>query len=68
MRASIKTLLPIVSLILLANCAAGGSGSFCTTARPIYVEIDDVFTTATARLILAHNETGAILCNWQRTR
>lgn len=63
-----KTLGLIALPILLASCAAGGGGSFCTTARPIYVEVEDVFTTATVRMILAHNETGARLCGWQPVR
>ena len=55
-------------LILLPSCSGGGGGSFCLTARPIYVSGADRISIETARLILAHNETGARLCGWEPLR
>lgn len=37
---------------------------YCTPWRPIYISTQDVLTDATARAILAHDETGAKLCGW----
>lgn len=55
----------LASLTLLAGCATGGAGtSPCSGWRPIYISRADVLTDGTARQILAHNETGARLCNW----
>lgn len=59
-----KKLALIGLLILLPNCGAGGGGSFCTAARPIYVTERDALDRGTAADILAHNETGARLCGW----
>jgi hypothetical protein len=56
--------LRLVPLILLASCSAGGGGSFCLTARPIYTAAEDRISAETARAVLAHNETGARLCGW----
>lgn len=66
--ASIKTLLRIAPLILLANCTADGGGDFCLVARPIYVASEDRFADGTARAILSHNETGARICGWKPVR
>lgn len=52
-------------LTLLASCGHGGGGSYCLTARPIYIAAEDVLTAETARAILAANETGARLCGWE---
>jgi hypothetical protein len=67
MLSRLRTLLKptlLATLILLPACATGGGGSFCLTARPIYVGAQDQFSAETARAILAHNETGARLCGW----
>ena len=60
----------IASLILLAGCGTSGPvpNDPCGPFRPIYVGKDDVLTEATARDLLAHNRTGATLCNWGRDR
>lgn len=61
-----KKMLGLLGLLTLAACSAtGGAGSFCLTARPIYVDRADAFTPETARALLGHNETGARLCGWQ---
>lgn len=56
----------IVAIMLLSACASNGaeSASFCAIAKPIYIEDADVFTEATAREILIHNETGEKICGW----
>lgn len=53
-----------------AGCATNGrvieaSTSGCEWTRPIYVAEQDVLTDATARQILANNETGHRLCGWK---
>lgn len=37
----------------------------CDWTRPIYLDKSDVLSDATAKAILAHNETGAKACNWK---
>lgn len=68
MRVSKRMLGLLGLLILLLSCSGGGGGSFCLTARPIYVSGTDHISAETARLILAHNETGARLCGWEPLR
>ena len=64
-----KRMLGLIALAtLLASCSGGGGGSFCLTARPIYVAVQDRMAPETARAILAHNETGARLCGWEPVR
>lgn len=49
----------------LASCAAtGGGADACGPWRPILIEEADSLAPATARVILAHNRTGARLCGW----
>ena len=53
---------------LLAGCATEHQGPrlmVCDWAAPIRPTRADQMTDATARQILAHNETGAQLCGWQ---
>jgi len=53
---------------LLAGCATEHQGPglmVCDWAAPIRPSRADQMTDATARQILAHNETGAQLCGWQ---
>jgi len=38
---------------------------YCAIASPILVSRSDVLTDATAKAILAANETGAKLCKWK---
>ena len=38
---------------------------YCTPWHPIFVSKKDVLTDATARAILAHDQTGAKLCGWK---
>lgn len=68
MRVSKRMLGLLGLVILLPSCSGGGGGSFCLTARPIYVASQDAMTPETARAILAHNETGARLCGWEPLR
>ncbi|HEP6279542.1 hypothetical protein [Burkholderia vietnamiensis] len=37
----------------------------CEWARPIYVSKTDVLSDDTARQILAHDQAGALHCNWK---
>jgi hypothetical protein len=57
-----------VTAALLAGCATEHHGPglmVCDWAAPIRHSRADQMTDATARQILAHNETGARLCGWQ---
>ena len=55
------------TLILLAGCVSGGAPpDVCAPWRAIYVGADDELTRQTAERVLAHNETGARLCDWGR--
>jgi len=61
----LSSVILIVLIMLLSACAPNGRASdFCAVAKPIYIEDADVFTEATAREILIHNETGAKICGW----
>ena len=66
-------------VLLLTSCVATGCATpptpiqkalaatqpdYCATAKPIYIGKADVFTDATAKEILEHNETGRNLCGW----
>ena len=63
------TMLLGASLLLLTACATnGGETDVCGPWRAIYVAKADVLTEQTARDLLAHNRTGAALCNWGRDR
>lgn len=37
----------------------------CDWTKPLYVDKADVLSDATAKAILAHNETGAKKCGWK---
>ncbi len=55
----------LACLTLLASCASNGARiDPCGPWRPILVSRADTLTDGTARQILAHNETGARLCDW----
>ena len=58
----------IAILIPLAGCSSHGAGPFCRIAEPITVTELDRLTPETARAILAHNEIGAELCGWRRSK
>jgi hypothetical protein len=61
----IATSLAIMTLV--AGCSNTGRGiDACGPWRPIIVSRQDHFTELTARQILAHNEAGARLCNWEK--
>lgn len=47
--------------LLVSGCV---KATECDWASPIRPSQSDVLTTATARQILAHNETGERLCGW----
>lgn len=63
-----RTIALLASLTLLAGCGTNGPVQTdpCGPWRPIYVGKSDVLTAETARSLLAHNRTGAALCNWGR--
>lgn len=44
---------------------APSPNEFCKIAKPIYFEPADKLTDRTERAIIAHNEKGAALCQWQ---
>lgn len=48
----------------IQKALAATQPDYCATAKPIYIAKEDVFTDATAREILEHNETGRNLCGW----
>lgn len=61
-------------IVALAACCVGCASlepqtvahtDYCTPWAPIYVSKKDVLTNATAKAILAHDETGARLCGWK---
>ena len=59
-----RTLL-LASLILLPSCAPSGHALIsCGPWRPLLIGQADVLTDATARGLLAHNETGRALGCW----
>lgn len=64
---------PIVCLmaLLLTGCVTPGPetkivDTACAWTKPIYVSKSDILTDGTARQIVAHNETGAAICDWKR--
>ena len=61
----IKWLL-ILMIPLLTSCEKGGLDSFCTLAKPIYLDKADKLTPPTQREILSHDETGHSYCGWDR--
>lgn len=57
-----------MALALLSGCVTAGVGTegACVAFRPIYISRADQLSDGTAEQLLAHNETGARLCGWQR--
>jgi hypothetical protein len=53
----------LAALIALSACTTT-RGSFCQIAKPIRPENVDVLTDAEVTQLLAHNEKGQKLCNW----
>lgn len=53
------------TLLLLAGCAAAGSGSYCGIAQPIWWDSQanlDATPTGIVRQVLAHNEVWERVC------
>lgn len=69
----------LASLLLLAGCATMCPpvaapevvtktrivDTSCDWVKPIYLDKTDVLSDATAKAILAHDQTGAKACNWK---
>ncbi len=65
-----RHVMPLIALaiLMLTSCATGGpasSQSYCSIAKPIYIDKADKLTTPTLRAIVGHNEVGAKLCDWK---
>jgi len=66
-------LLACLLVIPLSGCSGIGRetktvviDSGCYWTKPIRISRADILTEATAEQILAHNETGAKRCGWER--
>lgn len=64
-----KCKLALIAATTLSLSACGGNGpsanSYCSVAKPIYLQEDDNLNRATLKALLTHNETGSRLCGWQ---
>lgn len=58
----------LVMLTFLSACTSGrvNDVTFCSTAHPIYMSPGDQVSADTGRQILSHDETGQILCGWEK--
>lgn len=57
----------LLGIMSLSACSGHAllSADGCDWTQPIRPSVADQLTTATARQILVHNETGAVICGWQ---
>lgn len=60
----LRSIVPLMAM-LLGACTNAGGADVCGPWRAIRVAQADVLSDATARAILAHDETGAALCGWR---
>lgn len=57
--------LSALMMLLCVSACANGQGSYCSIAKPIYLDKGDRISNKTASTILTHDETGMELCGWK---